>query len=193
MRTGLSGRRAVQQHLQPERGLGPCRSAILTAKAFPDGFSRRWRDLWRPAGGSGLTGLATGAFFGNTPGNPASETRGNFAAVGTGPPYLASGIFRQTLTRSIFRSGGAHAAHLSSTSGDPPKIVAAPVQRAWMDRTDQGFAYRCLPLNIAKHGGRVEYRPFHRPWDAGAGLDAISLHRAAEGPLLAMSHSAMAC
>ena len=76
------------------------------------------------------------------------------------------------------------------TSGDPPKIVAAPVQRAWMDRTDQGFAYRCLPLNIANAHGWLLLNtvPFIARWDGGAGLDAISLHPAAEGPLLAMSH-----
>jgi len=39
------------------------------------------------------------------------------------------------------------------TSGNPPKIVAAPVERGWMDWTNQGFAYRCLPLNIANAHG----------------------------------------
>ena len=41
--------------------------------------------------GSGLTGSAKGSFFGNLPGNPATETGGNFALQG--PAYLASGIF----------------------------------------------------------------------------------------------------
>jgi hypothetical protein len=41
--------------------------------------------------GSGLTGSAKGSFFGNLPGNPATETGGNFALQG--PSYLASGIF----------------------------------------------------------------------------------------------------
>jgi hypothetical protein len=41
--------------------------------------------------GSGLTGSANGTFFGNLPGNPATETGGNFAL--RGPSYLASGIF----------------------------------------------------------------------------------------------------
>lgn len=76
------------------------------------------------------------------------------------------------------------------TSGDPPKIVAAPVQRAWMDRTDQGFAYRCLPLNIANAHGWLLLNtiPFIARWNGGTGLDAISLQPAAEGTLLAMSH-----
>lgn len=47
-----------------------------------------------PLSGSGVSGTATGAFFGNTPGNPATETGGNFAVQAiTEPPYLASGIF----------------------------------------------------------------------------------------------------
>jgi hypothetical protein len=41
--------------------------------------------------GSGLTGSANGSFFGNLPGNPATETGGNFALQG--PSYIASGIF----------------------------------------------------------------------------------------------------
>jgi hypothetical protein len=41
--------------------------------------------------GSGLSGSAKGSFFGNLPGNPATETGGNFALQG--PAYLASGIF----------------------------------------------------------------------------------------------------
>jgi hypothetical protein len=41
--------------------------------------------------GSGLTGSANGSFLGNLPGNPATETGGNFALQGSS--YLASGIF----------------------------------------------------------------------------------------------------
>jgi Family of unknown function (DUF6065) len=77
------------------------------------------------------------------------------------------------------------------TSVEPPKIVAAPVERAWMDRTEQGFAYRCLPLNIANaHGWLVlNTVPFVAQWDGGPGLDAISLYaHAADTPLLALSH-----
>jgi hypothetical protein len=77
------------------------------------------------------------------------------------------------------------------TSGDPPKIIPAPVERAWMERIDQGFAYRCLPLNIANAHGWVLLNtvPFVAQWDGSSGLGAISLHAlAADGPLLAMSH-----
>jgi hypothetical protein len=33
------------------------------------------------------------------------------------------------------------------------KLLAAPLERAWMDATHQRFAYRCLPLNIANQCG----------------------------------------
>ncbi|HEU0154704.1 MAG TPA: FecR domain-containing protein [Stellaceae bacterium] len=42
-------------------------------------------------GPKGFTGTAAGAFFGNIPGFPASETGGSFALKG--PAYLASGVF----------------------------------------------------------------------------------------------------
>ena len=77
------------------------------------------------------------------------------------------------------------------TSGEPPKIVSAPVERGWMDRTEQGFAYRCLPLNIANAHGWLLLNtvPFVAQWDGGPELGAISLYaNAAHGPLLALSH-----
>jgi len=33
------------------------------------------------------------------------------------------------------------------------RLVPAPVDRVWMDQTNQRFAYRCLPLNIANQAG----------------------------------------
>ena len=77
------------------------------------------------------------------------------------------------------------------TSPEPPKIVSAQVERALMDRTEQGFAYRCLPLNIANtHGWLLSNTvPFVTQWDGSSGLDAISLcATAADTPLLASSH-----
>jgi hypothetical protein len=77
------------------------------------------------------------------------------------------------------------------TSGETPKIKAAPVERDWMDRTPQGFGYRCLPLNIANaHGWLLLNRAaFAAEWDGGPGIAAISLHPpAASVPLSASSH-----
>jgi hypothetical protein len=63
------------------------------------------------------------------------------------------------------------------TSGDPPRIVPAPVTRDWMEDTGEGFAYRCLPLNIANaHGWMIlNQRPFAARWNGGMGLDAVAI------------------
>jgi len=77
------------------------------------------------------------------------------------------------------------------TSGEPPKLVAAPVERDWMERTDSGFAYRCLPLNIANaHGWLIlNAAPFIAHWDGGAGIDAVTVQSVSpEEPVLGRSH-----
>jgi hypothetical protein len=76
------------------------------------------------------------------------------------------------------------------TSGDPPRIVAAPVERAWMDQTEQAFAYRCLPLNIANTHGWLLLNtvPFIAQWDGSAGLDAVKFSATAAGTPLVLSH-----
>ncbi len=77
------------------------------------------------------------------------------------------------------------------TSGDPPKLVAAPVERDWMGRTDSGFAYRCLPLNIANaHGWLVlNEAPFTAYWNGDAGIDGVTVKAVApDGTVLGGSH-----
>ena len=77
------------------------------------------------------------------------------------------------------------------TSGDPPRLVAAPVERGWMEQTPNGFAYRCLPLNIANaHGWLVlNTASFVARWSGGNEVDAITIKPRAHGaPLLASSH-----
>src|SRR5215472_5577431 len=70
------------------------------------------------------------------------------------------------------------------TSGDPPRIVAAPVERDWMDRTPNGFAYRCLPLNIANaHGWLIlNTVPFIAQWNGDPGTDGVRISPTAGGP-----------
>src|SRR5947209_17390851 len=76
------------------------------------------------------------------------------------------------------------------TSGEPPRIIAAPVERDWMDRTPNGFAYRCLPLNIANaHGWLIlNTVPFIAEWNGDAGIDGVSISATGEGAMLASSH-----
>jgi len=77
------------------------------------------------------------------------------------------------------------------TSGEPPKLIPAPMERDWMDRTNDGFAYRCLPLNIANaHGWLIlNPAPFIARWNGEAGIDAVEVRATAPGPsLIASSH-----
>ncbi|MGH8705413.1 MAG: DUF6065 family protein [Burkholderiales bacterium] len=53
----------------------------------------------------------------------------------------------------------------------------APVERDWMEMTDQRYAYRCLPLNIANaHGWEILCGAgFSAIWDGGRTLGAVSV------------------
>lgn len=68
------------------------------------------------------------------------------------------------------------------TSDTPPRIVSAPSEREWMDRTS-GFAYRCLPLNIANgHGWMIlNETPFFATWDGRNSLDSIQIANGSSG------------
>jgi hypothetical protein len=77
------------------------------------------------------------------------------------------------------------------TSGESPKIVAAPVERTWMEQSINRFAYRCLPINIANSQGWLILNslPFISTWSGEPGVDAVSVQPCgADGPLLARSH-----
>jgi hypothetical protein len=58
---------------------------------------------------------------------------------------------------------------LYPTSGIKPVVRPAPVSRTWMDQAPQGFAYRCLPLNIANAHGWEVLCPsaFEATWNGG--------------------------
>src|SRR5687767_7558136 len=61
--------------------------------------------------------------------------------------------------------------------GHELRIRPAPVEREWMDDSDQRFAYRCLPLNIANaHGWEVLCTSgFSAIWDGRKSNDAIHI------------------
>ena len=56
-------------------------------------------------------------------------------------------------------------------------IRPAPLERGWMDATNEHFAYRCLPLNIANAYGWEVLNPcgFNATWSGGPGLEAITI------------------
>ena len=76
------------------------------------------------------------------------------------------------------------------THGHTMQIRPAPLERGWMDATNERFAYRCLPLNIANTHGWEILCPagFTAIWNGGAGLDAISLQADTGTVLPASSH-----
>jgi Family of unknown function (DUF6065) len=59
--------------------------------------------------------------------------------------------------------------------GHQVDIRPAPLEREWMEKSDQRFAYRCLPLNIA-NAYRWELlclSGFSARWDGRSGKEAV--------------------
>ena len=56
-------------------------------------------------------------------------------------------------------------------------IRPAPVERAWMEKTPQRYAYRCLPLNIANAHGWEILCPstFTAVWNGTNALNALRI------------------
>lgn len=71
-----------------------------------------------------------------------------------------------------------------------PDIRPAPLERRWMDRTPQSFAYRCLPLNIANAHGWELLSPvaFTAEWDGGIGKESIKIASTGPSHRLPVSH-----
>lgn len=76
-------------------------------------------------------------------------------------------------------------------STDGPKLRPAPLERLWMDGSNQRFAYRCLPLNIANQYGWEALCPctFEATWDGTQNIECITIKHIA-GPIqhLPISH-----
>ena len=66
---------------------------------------------------------------------------------------------------------------------DPPAIEPARAGRAWMDATDQRYAYRCLPLSMANASGWEILAPvaFEATW-SGTRRPRRHRHPLARGP-----------
>lgn len=69
-------------------------------------------------------------------------------------------------------------------------IRPAPVDRDWMEATNERFAYRCLPLNIANaHGWEILCASgFTAIWDGGSPLEAITIDADQGATTTAISH-----
>ena len=74
--------------------------------------------------------------------------------------------------------------------GHTVDIRPAPVERDWMDNTDQRYAYRCLPLSIANsHGWEILLASgFTAVWDGGPKLEAVQVTPDLPGHAPALGH-----
>jgi hypothetical protein len=74
---------------------------------------------------------------------------------------------------------------------DSPPIRPAPRVRAWMDRADNGFPYRCLPLVIANQYGWEILSTHHlrATWDGTSKPEGLRVENlSGDGPLHGYSH-----
>ena len=57
------------------------------------------------------------------------------------------------------------------------EIVPAPVRRDWMDATDKGFAYHCLPMTLANQSGWFILAPHGAiaTWNGGPALTDLTV------------------
>ena len=83
--------------------------------------------------------------------------------------------------------------HAYPVDADPPEMRPGTPQRAWMDKTEQRTAYRCLPLAMANSSGWELLCPFELriDYNGGRGVEAIKLSspdRKADVARLATSH-----
>jgi hypothetical protein len=69
-------------------------------------------------------------------------------------------------------------------------IRPASSRRAWMDATDERFAYRCLPLSIANAHGWVICcgGGFEAEWNGGEGEKDVEVFPLGDGPVTAYGH-----
>ncbi|MCA6109005.1 DUF6065 family protein [Bradyrhizobium cenepequi] len=75
-------------------------------------------------------------------------------------------------------------------NGHELRIRPAAAERQWMDDSDQRFAYRCLPLNIANtYGWEILCTAgFSAIWDGRKTKDAITIKATSHLPPPAISH-----
>jgi hypothetical protein len=74
--------------------------------------------------------------------------------------------------------------------GSHPEIRPAPATRDWMSATPEGFAYRCLPLNIANaHGWEILCpSPIRAWWDGGTAPESVRVEAEGDGAAPAVGH-----
>ena len=63
------------------------------------------------------------------------------------------------------------------TTADPIVLRPAEPERAWMDASNEGFAYRCLPLIMANAHGWEVLSPaaFEAEWTGSNDFDGVRI------------------
>jgi len=76
------------------------------------------------------------------------------------------------------------------TMGHPTRIRPAPVERDWMEKSQERFAYRCLPLNIANAHGWEMLLPtgFKAVWGGRDEKQTVNIYPDAGTVAPAVSH-----
>src|SRR5882757_4419474 len=100
---------------------------------------------------------------------PEDDARDIFCACCT----MAASRFSRVKRTSLFRQLADAPMKLTAyvLDGHEVAIRPAPVDREWMEATNERFAYRCLPLNIANaHGWEILCRSgFSAVWNGQSG------------------------
>jgi hypothetical protein len=70
------------------------------------------------------------------------------------------------------------------------KLVPGLAGREWMNKTNRGFANRCLPMRIASQAGWMVLndRTVRAKWDGGAHPSAVVIEQTGNPPFAAISH-----
>ena len=87
---------------------------------------------------------------------------------------------RQLKTREATETIGAPELVCYPMWPDPPALIPARSERAWMDDTPEHYAYRCIPLSIANASGWELILPFgfEVAWYGGKELESIQFKSA---------------
>lgn len=103
-------------------------------------------------------------------------------AAKVGPPSQADEAVRPTKKTKAAKEGSPETPRLIAYCVNPVlrmPVIAAPVERAWMDATPRRFAYRCLPMVLANQAGWLilNNHKIAVEWDGGGGTNCLQIEQ----------------
>lgn len=149
---------------EEQQGFAETSTVAKSGKFFRHGESGRWREVLTPAQidrvvkNHGPMMEKLGYEIPSTPRKRVVATKRAQVHASAEPPV---GAANQDLSNKIV-------AYEIYRQNDMP-LSPAPVNRQWMDDSQQRFAYRCLPLTLANQAGWVIANPtaFEASWTGG--------------------------